>query len=322
MNQADAKAMGHMSWMPSAKNRSLVETALEEVVPEQITRSRYLAFYQNILVLQGSTWILDGPQLLLARKFGIVDKLPSVTDDELDDKNKGDFLVKLIAVTQIGWLAAQLLARVVEQIPTSQLEIVTLAFAFTSLGTYGMLWSKPQDCKKCIEVPAARRPSVQELIEIADKGPLPIVGSIRRRNWMPGNTVHEVKPGVNQVLYAAAGNMIGATIFGALHFMAWNSHFPTATERLLWHIACITTTVMPPTGLAVHWLARRLFLCIFRRNTNYRAQHWVLVIVITFFLFMYFVARLYITVEIFRSLFYLPPEAFTTTWASNWPHVS
>jgi hypothetical protein len=35
---------------------------------------------------------------------------------------------------------------------------------------------------------------------------------------------------------------------------------------------------------------------------------------------MYLVARLVIIVEIFRGLWYLPPEAFVTTWTSSIPH--
>jgi hypothetical protein len=32
------------------------------------------------------------------------------------------------------------------------------------------------------------------------------------------------------------------------------------------------------------------------------------------------IARLFIIVEVFRSLYYLPPENYVNTWATNIPH--
>ena len=36
---------------------------------------------------------------------------------------------------------------------------------------------------------------------------------------------------------------------------------------------------------------------------------------------MYAVARLFILVEAFRTLYFLPPAAFISSWASNLPHI-
>jgi len=38
--------------------------------------------------------------------------------------------------------------------------------------------------------------------------------------------------------------------------------------------------------------------------------------------YLYIAARLFILVELFRTLFYLPPDAFTSTWTSSIPHFS
>jgi hypothetical protein len=40
------------------------------------------------------------------------------------------------------------------------------------------------------------------------------------------------------------------------------------------------------------------------------------------FLILYVVARLYLLVEIFRTLFFLLPSAYVSTWATNVPHVA
>jgi hypothetical protein len=37
---------------------------------------------------------------------------------------------------------------------------------------------------------------------------------------------------------------------------------------------------------------------------------------------VYILARLFLIVELFRCLFFLPPSAFVSTWVSSVPHVS
>jgi hypothetical protein len=41
-----------------------------------------------------------------------------------------------------------------------------------------------------------------------------------------------------------------------------------------------------------------------------------------FLYFGYVVARLFMIVETFRTLFFLPPSAYIATWASNVPHIA
>lgn len=36
---------------------------------------------------------------------------------------------------------------------------------------------------------------------------------------------------------------------------------------------------------------------------------------------IYILARLFVLVEIFRTLYLLPPEAFLTTWSASIPHL-
>ena len=54
-----------------------------------------------------------------------------------------------------------------------------------------------------------------------------------------------------------------------------------------------------------------------RREEAIRIVGWVMVLA---FVLPYTVARIYIIVEMIRSLFYLPPEAFVETWSASFPH--
>jgi len=38
--------------------------------------------------------------------------------------------------------------------------------------------------------------------------------------------------------------------------------------------------------------------------------------------FFYFIARLFLLVEVFRMLCFLPPDAYISTWAANIPHIA
>jgi hypothetical protein len=63
-----------------------------------------ILFYQlvrNVDRIIGDSWVLDAKQLLMPREFDIIDKLPSISLNELKDQSKADALVKLIAMGQV-----------------------------------------------------------------------------------------------------------------------------------------------------------------------------------------------------------------------------
>jgi len=46
---------------------------------------------------------------MMARKFGVVETLPSMSEDDISDQSKGDFVVKLAAFYQVVYLVLQLI---------------------------------------------------------------------------------------------------------------------------------------------------------------------------------------------------------------------
>ena len=82
---------------------------------------------------------MDASQLLFARECGIIKAIPPIRVEEIDDKNKGDVVVKVLTLVQIVWLIMELAIRAAARLPVSQLEVVTLAFIITSILTYVML---------------------------------------------------------------------------------------------------------------------------------------------------------------------------------------
>ncbi|KAK7028217.1 hypothetical protein VNI00_014907 [Paramarasmius palmivorus] len=67
----------------------------------------------------------------------------TLTEDEIKDKSHADFIAKSIAVIQTIWFIAQVIARAVEGLAITELEIITVGFAILNFGTYFLWWNKP-----------------------------------------------------------------------------------------------------------------------------------------------------------------------------------
>jgi len=85
-----------------------------------------------------------------------------VTEEDIEDRSKGDFLSKFIAILQTTWFILQCVARVVQQIEMTSLELVTLALASLNGVTYFFWWHKPLDVKVPVEVHLKRKLTDEE----------------------------------------------------------------------------------------------------------------------------------------------------------------
>jgi hypothetical protein len=306
-------------------------STLMESDPSLRLRSRQ----RNLIALQGNLWILDAAQLRLAREFGILEHLPKIPELDLEDQNKGDALVKALAVLQGLWLIVQLLVRWSRHLPSSQLELVAAAYAGCSMFTYALFWSKPKDVGQPRDFPAARYPTAEEILAIAMEGPTTFF-HYREGYWMPNNTVHRIRWSKNKEPDTAdrfprisfmIGSATGAVIFGAPHLFAWNFVFPTTVERLLWRIASLLVVVLPILELVVNLVFSFFYKLKARPARTNNPGHFqnrflnIVSKIIWIFALPYFLARLYMIVEVFTSLCYLPPNVFRTTWSSSVPHL-
>ena len=69
---------------------------------------------------------------------------PSTTAEEIDDRSKGDALSKGIALLQITWFIIQLIARRVQGLTITELELTTAALAGLNSVMYVFWWNKCQ----------------------------------------------------------------------------------------------------------------------------------------------------------------------------------
>lgn len=94
-----------------------------------------------------------------------------MTAEELSDRSKGDAFVKVAAIVQITWLVMQIIARSIEGLATSLLEVTVLAFAATAIATNLVLLPKPQDVRMPIILHATGVLSREHIIALAARSP-------------------------------------------------------------------------------------------------------------------------------------------------------
>jgi hypothetical protein len=66
-----------------------------------------------------------------------------ITEEELEDRAKGDFLSKAVAILQVSWFVIQVTARFVQGLAVTELEVITLALASMNAVMYFFWWNKP-----------------------------------------------------------------------------------------------------------------------------------------------------------------------------------
>jgi hypothetical protein len=121
--------------------------------------------------------------------------------------------------------------------------------------------------------------------------------------------------------------------YGGVHFAASNFHFPTPTEQLLWKIASLLIMVGIPGSIVLMALNSVVFGCIglpkFPGLSESRSEDIVFVVLggafgiqILALVLAYSSARLFLIVESFISVRYLPIGVYVTIdWSNYIPHL-
>ncbi|KXN92714.1 hypothetical protein AN958_06992 [Leucoagaricus sp. SymC.cos] len=86
----------------------------------------------------------------------------TISEEEINDKSKGDAFTKLVVVLQTSWFIIQCIARWAAHLYVTELEIVTLAFAILNIIIYALWWNKPQNMGVAIRVRGDSAPPPQQ----------------------------------------------------------------------------------------------------------------------------------------------------------------
>jgi hypothetical protein len=105
-------------------------------------------------------------------------------------------------------------------------------------------------------------------------------------------------------------------MYGCLHASAWNGHFPSLLEMLLWRISCLTLS-LPAIVTTAKIITQKL-------PKKWHVDYYVHIVVHVLLhpvLLVYFSARIYVVLESFISIRNLPDGAYETVDISEyWPH--
>jgi len=73
---------------------------------------------------------------------------PRISKAEIEDRSKGDALSKGVVILQTGWFVTQCIARGVQGLPITELELATVAFATLNFVIYLLWWDKPLNVQR------------------------------------------------------------------------------------------------------------------------------------------------------------------------------
>lgn len=212
---------------------------------------------------------MDEKQLLYLIRQGYIE-YPSLSTHQIDDKNKVDVLLRILSVGQITWFTSSLIARRVQGLVITGMELTTAAFILCSLGTTYCWWNKCAD----VIVPEKITTTTTMTKIILDAGnasaapyhrtPLDFISreewhwSLYWTHWInilrrlhivfaPKALPHDRIENTLWLDLSARGSMAAfmtmCLAYSAIFVAGWNDHFPTTIERMLWRVSSLSMMV-------------------------------------------------------------------------------
>ncbi|KEF63738.1 uncharacterized protein A1O9_01716 [Exophiala aquamarina CBS 119918] len=287
---------------------------------------------------------LSPDTLLALLTDGLLDPSDIPVKAVIEDKGKADSLVKAVALIQALWLLAQCIARAIQHLPITTIEIATLAYIPCAIIISVFWWSKPMDVNE--PIPLRIQPEPVELRGMFDDNrvqhdqanPVSVVTYSYQKYPLASVSASAVLSVLDHINIWGLLTVFFCLVFGGLHCLAWNFHFPTPVERLLWRICSIIISVSIPaawlTSTVVSFVLKRVLPNIwyghvqsesYFHSTSDRVsvRDWFAFhrVIHAIGLILYVLARLYLIAEMFSSLRSQPAAAYITVeWTNFWPH--
>ncbi|KZP11754.1 hypothetical protein FIBSPDRAFT_671517, partial [Athelia psychrophila] len=248
------------------------------------------------------------------------------TSDELGDKSKSDALSKTIAVFQTLWFVAQCIARRVENLAITNLEIVTLAYTVITVAMYAAWWHKPLNVRCPIRIKAGQKIDKDtrhfkwsDIIEYVtgDQDYLITLSGEERvpTFWSSCTSAY----GSTIPLYADITALSVAMVFGAIHCTAWSYAFTSLADKWMWRVCAIAITATPLLMAAAFTVFNPFNAAYFLHDSIF---NYIPVICMTIGALLYIPARILLLVLSFTTLRQLPLSAYQTVQWTTWiPHI-
>ena len=183
-----------------------------------------------------------------------------LTEDDIKDKSKADWIGRTIAILQIGRLGLDVMHRALTHRTVTQIELATVAFSVFAVITYLINWWKPKDISEpTLLNRLVRENHTPDLVEGASEPffyrwlfPEPSKGSPdsfwTSRNQQRVENDELWMDGKLPLIWPLM--TVSCLLFGGVHCVAWSFQFPTRTEQLIWRVASLISMFLPALALA------------------------------------------------------------------------
>jgi hypothetical protein len=249
---------------------------------------------------------------------------------------------KAVAVFQVTWFVAQIIARVIQGLPITLLELATLAIITCSGATFFFWFFKPLD----VGVPTVLETDfsmagilvkggeaagvlwrdtpldfAEPLTYTSERFPLNRLRGVRKRPLprLPNDRdmrLHDLRSVILVAIPTAA--------FGTFHLIGWNFDFPTRVEQLLWRGVCLGGGTVLAIGCAVEAasIIQHNYTTTSLTNLNGYKLRWPANLMFFIPGFLYVSSRIIVIVEVAITLRALPQACYSTVqWTELFPHV-
>jgi preprotein translocase subunit SecG len=288
---------------------------------------------------------LEPNELLGFVREGSVE-IPIIMEADIEDRSKGDALSKGIAILQLAWFVLQLVARYVQNLPITLLEIDTLAVAVLTCIAYGLWWKKPKDVRRPHAVYWKTNTSLPNELayEQVDVGSpteswgvflvncvYPVASLMGLGAPISSRAVHSRRVssvgGYDNIsvfsrpsIILSIGCLSGA-VFGGIHCLGWNDLFQGHAEQILWRAASLAI-VSAPVSILLLWGCAIWLNSLDEVSMSFAVSRTLASLVPLASIFIYIVARIILIVLILMSFQSLPPGTYdTVAWTNFIPHL-
>ena len=261
--------------------------------------------------------------------------LANVDEQDILDKSKTDSFSKAIALCQILWFLTACIARSIDHLPVTPLEIMTIAFATLNVIMYLIWWQKPLNVQRPIIIHASNLSDLQPDQAEQDKWSLKyrILRMIMNRRSGSSLEAGELSDPVSdpvsdhRLWLATAVSTIMAMIFGAVHMAAWNSRFPSLIERMLWSCSALIAVIVPMLCAVIWSISYSSIQSLLQKRVTmiplFKLFTFFQIYALPLLTLLYILARLLLLVLPFILLRDLPPASYCTiSWTQYLPHFS
>jgi squalene monooxygenase len=277
--------------------------------------------------------------------------MPTITKKNIWDRSKADLFAKHVAFVQTGWLLCNTIARGVQRLPITPIELFTVAFVVPTLGTQFFWARKPQN----VEAPVILSVDweIEELLKAAGSLAMePCVDTamdfIKKPvwdGWMRRTSLLHFG-GLEKRPLARIPNdyspppptgkeatfiWVISVAHAGIHCAGWHFEFPTSIELIMWRISSLTLLVVMAIGGIVPVLSTQPWfdfsfnlLWIWVRDARKKTwvREWAFASLVNCAYAAYIAARLVIFAELFSVFRWLPREAYKdVNWSAFWTHA-